>query len=195
MDVINLIMSDHRAVEKIFDKLEKVDKDAQEQRLQLLQQVRALLIPHAKAEEEIVYPAIKRALPDEADAIEEGVSEHHHVEDLFTQVLNDPNDPGVDAMIAGFIAEIKHHVEEEETEILPAFRKSSDLATLDTLAAEFAVRKGEVLTELGLAPEQFVAPSLIDLSKDQLVERAKAIDLVSPSGMSKDELVTNLLSS
>jgi hemerythrin superfamily protein len=195
MDVINLIMSDHRALEKVFDKLEKVEKDQQEERLQLLQQVRALLVPHSKAEEEIVYPAIKRALPDEADAIEEGVSEHHHVEDLFTQVLADPGDPGVDAMIAGFMAEIKHHVEEEETEILPAFRRAADSKTLDALAAQFAARKAQELQTLGLAPEQFLAPSLIDLSKDQLVERAKAIDLNSPSGMSKDELVTELLSS
>jgi len=52
-----------------------------------------------------------------------------------------------------------------------------------------------VLTGLGLAPEEFVAPSLIDLSKDQLVERAKAIDLDAPSGLTKDQLVTQLLSS
>jgi hypothetical protein len=117
------------------------------------------------------------------------------VEDLFTQVLADPDDPGVDAMIAGFMAEIKHHVEEEETEILPAFRRAADATTLDTLAAQFAIRKAEELQTLGLAPEQFIAPSLIDLSKDQLVERAKAIDLDAPSGMTKDELVTELLSS
>jgi hemerythrin superfamily protein len=195
MDVINLIMSDHRAVEKVFDKLEKVEKDQQEERLQLLQQVRALLIPHSKAEEAIVYPAIVKVVPAVAENIEEGVAEHHHVEDLFTQVLADPNDPGVDAMIAGFIAEIKHHVEEEESEILPQFRRGSTAAQLHDLAVRFAAGKAEVLTELGLAPEAFIAPSLIDLSKEQLVERAKAIDLDAPSGQTKEQLVTQLLSS
>ncbi|MDQ1723564.1 MAG: hypothetical protein QOG52_592 [Frankiaceae bacterium] len=195
MDVINLIMSDHRAVEKVFDKLEKVEKDQQAERLQLLQQVRALLIPHSKAEETIVYPAIVKAVPAIAENVEEGISEHHHVEDLFTQVLGDPNDPGVDAMIAGFIAEIKHHVEEEETEILPQFRRAATAAQLHDLAVKFAAGKARVLTELGLAPEEFIAPSLIDLSKDQLVERAKAIDLNAPTSLTKDELVTQLLSS
>ncbi|MDQ1683248.1 MAG: hypothetical protein QOH99_1789 [Frankiaceae bacterium] len=195
MDVINLIMSDHRAVEKVFDKLEKVEKDQQAERLQLLQQVRALLIPHSKAEETIVYPAIVKAVPAIAENVEEGISEHHHVEDLFTQVLGDPNDPGVDAMIAGFIAEIKHHVEEEETEILPQFRRAATAAQLHDLAVKFAAGKARVLTELGLAPEEFIAPSLIDLSKDQLVERAKAIDLNAPTSLTKDQLVTQLLSS
>ena len=195
MDVINLIMSDHRAVEKIFDKLEKVEKDQQAERLQLLQQVRALLIPHAKAEEEIVYPAIVKIVTSLAEEIEEGVSEHHHVEDLFTQVLNDPNDPGVDAMIAGFIAEIKHHVEEEETEILPQFRKGSTPEQLNTLAEQFVAGKARHLQALGLTPEEFIAPSLIDLSKDQLVARAQSIDLTAPTSLSKEELVAQLLSS
>ena len=195
MDVINLIMSDHRAVEKLFDKLEKVEKDQQAERLQLLQQVRALLIPHAKAEEEIVYPAIVKIVTSLADEIEEGLSEHHHVEDLFTQVLNDPNDPGVDAMIAGFIAEITHHVEEEETEILPQFRKGSTPEQLDTLAQQFIAGKAKHLQALGLTPEEFVAPSLIDLSKEQLVERAQAIDLDAPTTKTKEELVSQLLSS
>jgi hemerythrin superfamily protein len=195
MDVINLIMSDHRAVEKLFDKLEKVEKDQQEERLQLLKQVQALLVPHSKAEESIVYPAMVQVLPEIAEDVEEGVSEHHHVEDLFTQVLADPNDPGVDAMIAGFIAEIKHHVEEEESELLPQFRRASDAATLHDLAVQFIAGKAQALQALGLTPEEFVAPSLIDLSKDQLVERAQAIDLDSPTSKTKEELVTQLLSS
>ena len=195
MDVINLIMSDHRAVEKVFDKLEKVEKDQQAERLQLLQQVRALLIPHAKAEEEIVYPAIVKIVTSLAEEIEEGLSEHHHVEDLFTQVLNDPNDPGVDAMIAGVIAEIKHHVEEEETEILPQFRKGSTPEQLNTLAEQFLAGKARHLQALGLTPEEFIAPSLIDLSKEQLVARAQSIDLTAPTSLSKEELVAQLLSS
>ncbi len=195
MDVISLIMSDHRAIEKIFDKLEKVEKDEQEELIQLLKQVQALLMPHSKAEESIVYPAMVQVLPSLADEVEEGVSEHHHVEDLFTQVLADPSDPGVDAMIAGFIAEIKHHVEEEESELLPQFRKAATAEQLDSLAARFIAGKAQVLTDLGLPPQQFIAPSLIDLSKEQLVERAKAIDLDAPSGRTKEELVTELLSS
>jgi hemerythrin superfamily protein len=195
MDVINLIISDHRAVEGIFDKLEEVEKDQAAERLQLLEQVRALLIPHSKAEETIVYPAIVRVLPQEAEDVEEGISEHHHVEDLFNQVLADPNDPGVDAMIAGFIAEIKHHVEEEESELLPAFRKAATAEDLHDLAVKFVAGKAQVLAELGLSPEEFVAPSLIELSKDQLVERAQAIDLDAPAGKTKDELVAQQLSS
>lgn len=195
MDVVALIMSDHRALEKVFDKLEKVEKDEKDELIQLLQQVRALLIPHSKAEEQIVYPAITSLLPEEAEDIEEGVSEHKHAEDLFTQVVANPNDPGVDAMIAGFIAEIKHHIEEEETEILPAFRDAADEASLHVLAVEFATGKAQALEELGLSPTEFIAPSLIDLTKEQLVERAKAVDVESPSGKTKDELVELLLTS
>ena len=195
MDVINLIMSDHRALEKVFEQLEKVETAETEERLHLLQQVRALLIPHAKAEESVVYPAVVAALPSEGDDIEEGVSEHHHAEELFTQVLADPNDPGVDAMIAGFIAEISHHVGEEESEILPAFRKASSSGQLHALAIEFSAAKAGFLAELGLAPQEYVAPSLIELSKAQLIERADAIDLEAPSNATKEQLVAQLLDS
>ena len=195
MDVINLIMSDHRAVETVFEQLKEVKKDEPEKLLQLLQQVRALLIPHAQAEESVVYPAIVATVPDEAEDVEEGISEHHHVEDLFGQVLANPDDPGVDAMIAGLMAEITHHVEEEETELLPAFREAATPEQLNDLALQFIAGKAQILTDLGLTPEEFIAPSLMDMSKEQLVERAKAVDLDSPAGKTKEQLVTQLLSS
>lgn len=189
MDVVSLIMSDHRALERVFDKLEK---DEGEQREQLLEQCAALLIPHSKAEEDAVYPQIRQISEELAETVEEGESEHQHAEDLFNQVRANPDDPGVDAMIAGFIAEIKHHIEEEEEEMLPQFRRLCDAETLDRLGRAFVDRKKQELVSMGIDHEAVLRACLEDLTKEQLTERAKAMDLDTPSSMTKGELVEEL---
>jgi hemerythrin-like domain-containing protein len=147
--VITLIKDDHKKVESVFKKLEKADP---EEIPELLQQVAELLIPHSKAEEQVVYPAIKAATPDEADEVDDGLAEHHHVEEVLQQLLaSDPSAPGVDGLVAAMIGEVRHHVEEEEEDILPAFAEAASNEQLSQLADEFTAAKTKALAELKAA--------------------------------------------
>jgi len=72
--VITLIKDDHAKLEAVFTRLESAEPD---QVPDLLKQVAELLIPHSKAEEQVVYPAIKDTVPDEEPDVDDGLEEHH----------------------------------------------------------------------------------------------------------------------
>jgi hemerythrin-like domain-containing protein len=144
--VITLIKDDHKKLEAVFKKLEKAEPA---ETPALLKQVAELLIPHSKAEEQVVYPAIKAAAPAEAEGVDVGLAEHHHVEDTLQQLLNtDPEEPGVDGLVAAMIGEVRHHVEEEEQEILPAFGETASNEQLTELGDKFTQAKERALAEL-----------------------------------------------
>jgi len=144
--VITLIKDDHAKLERVFKKLESAEP---EQIPGLLQQVSELLVPHSKAEEEVVYPAIKATAPGEEDDVDDGLAEHHHVEATLKRLMeSDPEAPGVDGLIAAMIGEVRHHVEEEEEEILPAFAKAASNQQLGELGEQFTEAKERALAEL-----------------------------------------------
>ncbi|EWT04698.1 hypothetical protein N864_10615 [Intrasporangium chromatireducens Q5-1] len=143
--VVTLIKDDHAQLEKVFKQLEAQKGDVKK----LLQQVEELLVPHSKAEEEVVYPAIKQTAPDEADEVDDGLAEHHHVEEVLTQLLGmDPDEPGADGLIAAMIGEVRHHVEEEEQDILPKFSDEASNQQLSELGERFTAAKEKYLEEL-----------------------------------------------
>ena len=144
--VITLIKDDHAKLESVFKKLEAAEPD---QIADLLQEVTELLIPHSKAEEKVVYPAIKSTVPDERSDIDDGLEEHHHVEATLEQLRSsEPGAPGVDGLIAAMIGEVRHHVQEEEEEILPAFAKAASNQQLSELGEQFSAAKELALAQL-----------------------------------------------
>ena len=144
--VITLIKDDHAKLESVFKKLESAEPS---EIRDLLQQVRELLVPHSKAEEQVVYPAIKSTVPDERADVDDGLAEHQHVEATLEKLLaSDPEEPGVDGLIAAMIGEVRHHVEEEEQEILPSFSEAADNQQLGELGEQFSAAKERALAEL-----------------------------------------------
>ena len=145
--VITLIKDDHKTLESVFKQLEKAEpRDIPG----LLRQVAELLIPHSKAEEQVVYPAIKATVPDEITDVDDGLAEHHHVEQTLHELLDaDPEAPGVDGLIAAMIGEVRHHVDEEEQEILPAFAEAASNQQLSDLGNRFTAAKEQALAAMG----------------------------------------------
>ena len=153
--VITLIKEDHQKLERVFKKLEAAEAG---EIPALLQQVAELLVPHSKAEEQVVYPAIKAVSPQEESDVEDGIAEHHHVAETLRQLLGlDPEEPGIDGLIAAMIGEVRHHVEEEEQQILPRFAKDATNAQLGELGAQFTAAKQRLLTEFKSADPARVA--------------------------------------
>ncbi|MBC6463565.1 hemerythrin domain-containing protein, partial [Actinomadura sp. HBU206391] len=140
-DVVRLITQDHRQFEKLFDQI-KVDR---ERRAELLDLVAASLAAHSRAEEEEVYPAVAEEAGEREEA-GHGTEEHHEAEELLAEVRRLPTDgPEFDAKFKEFVDAINHHVEEEETEILPALGKAVSTKRLEELGVAFAQRRDEVL--------------------------------------------------
>jgi hypothetical protein len=189
-DVIELLKKDHREVERIFAKLES-DRTSEEEKARLLRKVADELVAHSKGEEDVVYPDVRASAPDEGEDVEDGVAEHHHVEELLIQLLAmELTDPGADGILAAVVAEVRHHVEEEEQDILPVYRKATTAEQRAEIGARFLQRKQQELTARGVAPSS--EDQLIDLTVDELYERAKEAGVPGRSDMTKDELIKAL---
>jgi hemerythrin-like domain-containing protein len=143
--VVTLIKEDHRKLEALFKQLESEPDDVRA----VLRQVAELLVPHSKAEEQVVYPAIKSTSPEESEEVDDGIAEHHHVEEVLDQLLSgDPEAPGADGLIAAMIGEVRHHVEEEEQDILPKFADAATNQQLSELGERFQEAKDRALVEM-----------------------------------------------
>jgi len=123
-DAIELILEDHRTVDELFDRFEAVTDtvDSAEKRELVSQIVRELSI-HASIEEQVFYPAVRERLPQGDEVVHESLDEHQAVKELLAAIEDtDPADPKFDERVTMLIREVRHHVEEEERDILPALR-------------------------------------------------------------------------
>jgi len=97
---------------------------------------------HTAAEEKAVYPVIASDVPGGEKMAKEGEDEHKEARQLIGRIRQ-TSDPG---HMAELMAELKqavqHHVQEEETEILPKTREALAPARLQQLGDEFEAAKG-----------------------------------------------------
>ncbi len=117
-DVVDLIMQDHREVERLFDEL----KDYPEKREGLVPVLTTLLSAHSRAEEAEVYP-VAAAEADEADEVAHSQEEHVEADQLLAKLAaTDPTSAQFEKVLQNLIDAVSHHVEEEETKVLPGMR-------------------------------------------------------------------------
>jgi hemerythrin superfamily protein len=187
-DVVPLIKSQHRELEELLEKAQQEDTDT----LALLRQVAGLLGPHSAAEESYVYPRIAELRPDEADEVHDGTAEHHHAEAMLAELLaGRPGEPGYDGKLAALVGELKHHVEEEESELLPVLSDRASEQERELLGERFAAQTGHAEVRPDQAGHADVRPDKTvsaDASKAELYEQAKRADIPGRSSMTKEQL-------
>src|SRR5690606_31930469 len=96
-------------------------------------------------EEEIFYPAVKRALKDK-ELVPEATVEHGTLKQLIADVEGkEPEGEMFDARIKVMAEYVKHHVKEEQNEMFPMAKSTSlDMVKLGALMME---RKEELLAQ------------------------------------------------
>jgi hypothetical protein len=135
-NLIDVIMSDHREVEKIFNELESRSGSV-EHRRQLADHVIAELVRHSVAEEMFMYPAARKALPNGDEIADHEIAEHAEAEEDMKKLEGvDPTDAKFDQLTAKLIADVRHHIEEEETNLLPKLQQACAQHDLQELGAK-----------------------------------------------------------
>ncbi|HEX7935207.1 MAG TPA: hemerythrin domain-containing protein [Paraburkholderia sp.] len=155
-DALELLIADHRAVERLFDAFKKTKDDDLEAKATLAQRACEELTMHTIIEEELLYPAASEALPssDVVD-VEEAYVEHFLVKTLIRKFESlKAGDKGFDATFEVMSEMVQHHVEEEESELFPELRK----ANLDgkALGQKMVKRKMELQSKLDAAGSRSV---------------------------------------
>jgi hemerythrin superfamily protein len=154
-----LLKADHRRVSDLFDQYEKTRSTAKKKTL--VDDICMELGIHAKAEEEIFYPAVKAALKDK-EMVPEATVEHATMKELMAQVEGkEPDGEMFDAKIKVMSEYTKHHVKEEQNEMFPKARATR--LDMNELGAQIAARKAELLAnpELMDAAPALAAPEAV----------------------------------
>jgi hemerythrin-like domain-containing protein len=131
VDAVDLLIEDHEYVRKSFKQFEKMDHEDKEALKALVTNVCTAIKVHAKVEEEIFYPGIRRKLADE-DLMNEALIEHDSAKILIRRLERmKPGDPLYAPSFTVLCEYVDHHAKEEEKEMFPkARRRKVDLKAL-----------------------------------------------------------------
>jgi hemerythrin superfamily protein len=143
IDAVELLTQQHREVEEMFERFEKMTDRAKVSKKKLADEICNALIMHTTIEEEIFYPATREASEDTEDMVDEAVVEHASAKDLIAQIMEmDPGDDLYDAKVKVLSELVEHHVEEEEKEMFPKTKQLK--LDMQALGAEMKARQQEI---------------------------------------------------
>ncbi len=179
-DLITIIKQDHREVEEVFLQLEK-GEGTPEHRRNLADHVIAELVRHSVAEEMHMYPAAREHLPDGDEIADHEIEEHSEAEEVMKELDGlDPRDPRFDELLSTLMADVRHHIEDEEGDLLPKLQQACSADQLRDLGEK--VRNAKMVAPTRphpLAPDKppankILAPGtgLVDRMRDALSGRA-----------------------
>lgn len=176
-DVIDLIMQDHREVERLFEEL----KQRPEKRPNLVPVLTTLLTAHSRAEEAEVYP-VARTEAGEAEEVAHSQEEHAQADQLLQRLAAaDPQSKQFEQVLTELAQAVNHHVQEEEMNVLPGMRERLDDSRRAELAEAFAASRAR---HLGEQPG--------DITREELENQARNAGVSGASQMSKEQLARQM---
>jgi hemerythrin-like domain-containing protein len=136
-DACELLDADHLAVKHLFVEYGRAayapNASEDSDRAAIAMTICNELSVHAQIEEEIFYPALRQAVPNVADVLDEALEEHQQAKVLIAQIRElAAADSRMDQLLAVLARAIEDHVKEERDELFPKARSAlrMDLAAL-----------------------------------------------------------------
>jgi hemerythrin superfamily protein len=180
-DVIDELTTDHREVDRLFEEIESAAAGSI-QRKRLVDQVTIELVRHSVAEEEYLYPAVRRHLPDGDATADKEIADHSRVERLLKDLEGrEANASDFDVLVRKLKTEVTSHVLDEERNLFPQLRQACDKEALDKLGDKVRSAKKTAPTRPHPgAPDtapvlKILAPGagLVDRARDLVTGRGK----------------------
>jgi hemerythrin superfamily protein len=132
VDAVGVLKKDHQLIEQLFRRFERTRSTAERKRL-ADRMVRELSI-HAAIEEQLVYPALRQRMNGHAPQVLLALEEHHLAKLALAEIQRlDPADERFEAKVHVLIGNVRHHVEEEERDLLPAMKRTLSPDELQSL--------------------------------------------------------------
>ena len=134
-DACELLDADHIAVKHLFVEYARLafampDASAAD-RTGLAMKICDELTVHAQIEEEIFYPALRKAVPDTAAQLDEARAEHQEVKQLVAKIKAlGKASPQMDDLVSKLAGAVEHHVKEERDELFPKAKANMDLGAV-----------------------------------------------------------------
>jgi iron-sulfur cluster repair protein YtfE (RIC family) len=145
-DACDLLDADHIAVKHLFveyARLATADPGSAGERQALANQICGELTVHAQIEEEIFYPALRRAVGADG-LLDEAEAEHQQAKALIARIQDLAQaDATMDELVGQLARAIEHHVKEERDQLFPKARSTPAL-DLGALGAQLTERQQEL---------------------------------------------------
>ena len=131
-DVLQVLVKDHREVERLFAAFD-ASTDVAQQR-ELVDHMIIELVRHSIAEEEYLYPAIRKVLPSGDDIADKELAEHAEAERTMNALDGmSPQDADFPLLVERLEEEVRAHVREEEDVVFPRLEQAIPAAERRTL--------------------------------------------------------------
>ena len=162
-DAIVLLKADHKELKAVFKQFQQAGENTQKKG-DLVKKMIELLTVHTYLENELIYPEVRRQLPDLEDDVLESYEEHH-VADVLVMELSAMNadHERFDAKTTVLIENVLHHIEEEEQEWFPEVRKGMNRKQLSELGERMLQMRQK-------APRSPAQPKAMKKSLDAVVK-------------------------
>jgi len=146
-DAIVLLKDDHKQIKRLFRDFDAAGENATKRKGELVSKIIELLTVHTYIENEVMYPELRRLVPDLEDDVFESYEEHH-VADLLVMelVAMSPDAERFDAKTTVLIENVSHHIDEEEQEWFPKVREALGRKQLQELGARLLEAKAAAPT-------------------------------------------------
>jgi hemerythrin-like domain-containing protein len=162
-DAIVLLKADHREIRRVFREFQAAGDRAVRKKGRLAERMIELLTVHTYVENEVMYPEVRRLLPDLDDDVLESYEEHH-VADVLSMELAAmrADDEHFDAKATVLIENVTHHIEEEEQDWFPKVRAGLGRKQLQEIGARLEEARQK-------APRKPAQPSAVKKAVDAVV--------------------------
>ncbi|UYQ66017.1 hemerythrin domain-containing protein [Streptomyces peucetius] len=180
-NVIQELTADHREVDQMFAEIEALGPGAP-QRRELADDLTKELVRHSVAEEEYLYPAVRRFVDDGDDLADKEIADHAEVERMLKELEGcEAGDPRFDTLITQLKSSVTSHVADEEKRLFPLLAESCNADMLMELgekvrrAKETAPTRPHPSSPQTPPANKLLAPGMgmVDRVRDLLTSRGK----------------------
>jgi hemerythrin superfamily protein len=147
-DILNIILEDHKPLKKLITVMKDSERDVEE-RAAAFAEFAPLLISHAKPEEQVLYTRMKTDDETREEGFE-GDVEHALADQLVEEIMRTDDEDLWSARVKVLAELVEHHIEEEEEDLLPDFKKHSEPAERQQMGQQFLMLKTKMLEQGGL---------------------------------------------
>ena len=122
-DVVSILTADHRDMVELLTQVE--NSSDPKQRRDLIDTAIAEVMRHAVAEEMYVYPAMEKHIENGSEEVEHDKKEHDELVKVMKKLEDvDPSQPDFMALAKEMEKQLRHHIDDEESDQFPKLRAS-----------------------------------------------------------------------
>ncbi|MES2856672.1 MAG: hemerythrin domain-containing protein [Bdellovibrionota bacterium] len=186
MTILEVLKNDHDRIKALLERLINNIDSAPEKRSDLIARIRDEVIPHARAEEAVLYNSMRKA-DGPTDMVYHGFKEHAETEAmLYALETMDTLHVDFKALAQKLHDSLVHHVEEEETDLFPQFKEIFSMSESELMAEEFNELKPKIREQNALKSSidlvgNLISPAVSQLLKDKAPLLSKIESKLRPS--------------